>query len=547
MPWPVPWVVPTPDGDFCFSTGRPDDDGASAAEAAACARAIRCVQSMLELREPGAVQAVEALYSALENVPRRTGGAWHSELELQRLAEWLGQAIRGGRVRVAKQGPLRYRTRTETAVSPALRPQESPEEALSDFEITVLDEVGEPLSGIELEFSSGLRREILPTDGSGKAKWRQIPSGFATVKFRSEDKVREALHKRWGTPRNKPWYRPPAGKEEQHTILAVRRSQELAGATLTAGEPHTLVLTPWVLQARLFGLCFDTSKCFLLPSARGSLVRLKELYEKNPDTDLLVVGHTDRAGTPSHNDPLSLERAEAMVAFLQDKVDAWYAWYGSSKPADKRWGHREDELMIEGIAEDKGETLPVDRTPVEWYQETRGLQVDNIAGEQTRKALIKEYMSLDDTTLPEGIKIVAHGCGENFPVTAAADGTAAQEDRRVEMFFFDNAYYRTQPRAEAVLPPPPGKNSPPGSTAYPEWVKRAQELHDLRVGAWLRLVLRYEDGTLGKNIPVKLKLSDGTEPSGITNDRGILMVHVPQLESWEIAEIQDFSEVVSLV
>jgi len=73
---------------------------------------------------------------------------------------------------------------------------------------------------------------------------------------------------------------------------------------------------------RLVGAFFDTNKCFLLPSAMTGIRKLVAVYDKHPKGEMLIVGHTDTSGDPSYNDPLSLERAEAVKAYLTDDVDA---------------------------------------------------------------------------------------------------------------------------------------------------------------------------------------------------------------------------------
>jgi hypothetical protein len=50
-----------------------------------------------------------------------------------------------------------------------------------------------------------------------------------------------------------------------------------------------------------------------------------------------------------------------------------------------------------------------------WYQLTRGLKVDGVAGPETRRQLITEYMALDGTSLGTdefAIEITTHVCGE---------------------------------------------------------------------------------------------------------------------------------------
>ena len=89
--------------------------------------------------------------------------------------------------------------------------------------------------------------------------------------------------------------------------------------------------------------------------------------------------------------------------------------------------------MIEALAL-QGPQLetPIDRvgqSPVAWYQKWHNklqgkqraanwelLAEDAKIGPKTRAQLVGDYMNFDDTTLPEGITLVTHGCGENFPL-----------------------------------------------------------------------------------------------------------------------------------
>jgi outer membrane protein OmpA-like peptidoglycan-associated protein len=151
-----------------------------------------------------------------------------------------------------------------------------------------------------------------------------------------------------------------------------------------------------VAQLHMF---FNTNKTFLLPTALPSVKKLGQIYEDNTPSQLLVVGHADTAGGADYNDKLSLERAESTIAFLKDDVDTWLKNYGTDIDKPKRWGKVEDHLMI--ISMPDFDTKPKGMDAVKWYQSTRGLTVDGSAGTQTRTALIKEYMSLDDTSLDD--------------------------------------------------------------------------------------------------------------------------------------------------
>jgi len=297
----------------------------------------------------------------------------------------------------------------------------------------------------------------------------------------------------------------------------------------SAPQVRMLGVLPQVVMARLRGMLFDTNKNFLLPSAIPSLKKIRQIYELQSPSELLVVGHTDTTAQASVNDPLSVERADSMAAYLKDEVDPWLAMYGSGKPESKRWGAREDQMMLSALPDFL--TKPPEEDPVVWFQRTRELKIDGIAGPQTRTQLITEYMQLDGVTLEEedgiDITITTHGCGENFPVddtgqeidTNAADSKEDQLDRRVELFFFDKDF--------GIRPPPPGKNSKPGSTQYPEWRARAEVLEDavLDESAVKDCHLAYEveglDGELLVEEPFDVTV-DEEEVEGTTSADGVL-------------------------
>jgi hypothetical protein len=237
-----------------------------------------------------------------------------------------------------------------------------------------------------------------------------------------------------------------------------------------------------VTMARLRGMFFETNKSFLLPGAAGAFALVRELYDDNNPSQLLIVGHTDTTAEPTINDPLSLERADMTAAYLFDDEDAWLGRYDAGVPAKRRWGTHEDELMLSAMR-DFG-TKPEAEEPVRWFQRTRGLTVDGQAGPRTRRQLIHEYMALDGTSLRErprfDLSVTTHGCSENFPLddgqeeldAAPADAKEDASDRRVELFFFDAEF--------GIQPPPPGKVSPKGSTQYPEWRKKVTNRIELQ-------------------------------------------------------------------
>ncbi|HYP87376.1 MAG TPA: peptidoglycan-binding protein, partial [Polyangiaceae bacterium] len=275
------------------------------------------------------------------------------------------------------------------------------------------------------------------------------------------DGLVQKLKSRWDKPR--PGRRLPPGPGV--AVLSLTESPEPlslpCGTTIVSIQPR-------VVAARVVGMFFDTDKAFLLPSAIAGMRGMKQLNDENPDTTLLVVGHADTAGTSSHNDKLSLERAQSVAAFLTDDVDKWLPFYDSSVPESKRWGAKEDGSMLSALPD--AAQLVSAPDPIRAFQQSRGLEVDGKAGPKTRRQLVTEYMALDQTSLPKGTKIVAHGCGENFLADETGDGVADAANRRAELFFFDKKL--------GIQPPPQGQNSGPNSTDYPEWKRRSEETQE---------------------------------------------------------------------
>ncbi len=392
------------------------------------------------------------------------------------------------------------------------------------FEVRVVDELGQPIDNIALSLEAGGTHGLV-TDGSGVARLDGVRAQQGYLTLDDLDALRDAVRPRWDVPREGEWLTDTL--DHSYFELHGRRAIELA---LLSERPHTIVIQPWVIRARLIGLYFDTNKCFLLPSALASIKQIKGLYDEEPESALLVVGHTDTSGDPSYNDPLSLERAEATAAYLQDDVDAWLGWYGQDTPWEKRWGAREDGLMFDSLPD--AEALEASGNPITAYQQARGLSVDGWVGPETRRQLIADYMAHDETTLPTEATITAHGCGESFPLPAAdlplieqAIGIADdQAHRRVEIVFFD--------RGLGVQPPPSGTISPPGSTAYPEWMKRSLRTHDFSLGGTLRIRLFDHDARPMPGVDFVVDFGS-EERRGVSNGSGdaVLQGRIPSVAS----------------
>jgi OOP family OmpA-OmpF porin len=95
------------------------------------------------------------------------------------------------------------------------------------------------------------------------------------------------------------------GKVETKTITAEEAKRTFAEA-LAAQPP----------QAVSFTLYFETNSTEVTPASRAALDALFAEVAKRQAVEVQVTGHTDRVGSATDNDRLSLQRAEAVRAML---------------------------------------------------------------------------------------------------------------------------------------------------------------------------------------------------------------------------------------
>jgi outer membrane protein OmpA-like peptidoglycan-associated protein len=381
-------------------------------------------------------------------------------------------------------------------------------------QVLLVDELGKPIANQKLAFAFGKETLELTTDADGRARIDNPPEDIAVVEIADLDALRKELKQRWDKPRKGP--RLPSVPGTLVVLLS-----ELPKPLAVEARTTKISVQPRVIQAEVVGISFDTSKAFLLPSPSliTALRGLTSLYDENPNSKLLLVGHCDTAGTQSYNDQLSLERAESIKSFLTDDVDGWFKFFGTGIAAEKRWGSLEESLMLG--AQPDTPALFATPDPLTAFQSARGLEPSGKMDDATRKELIKGYMSQDGTSLPAGIEVVVHGCGENFPLEETGDGVDSPINRRAEMFFFDGEL--------GVQPAPPGKNSKPKSAEYPEWRRRATDTQTFLVeNRSLKLRVRMQlrgEPLAGKDF--QLFIDDFLMGAGTTGDDGLIEQFVP--------------------
>jgi outer membrane protein OmpA-like peptidoglycan-associated protein len=113
------------------------------------------------------------------------------------------------------------------------------------------------------------------------------------------------------------------------------------------------------------GLLFGLDSAVVRPAAQANLRNLATNLDKYPDTDLLIVGHTDSTGTDSYNLALSKRRAMAVSDYLSAQ------------------GVARTRLRMDG----RGEAEPVaSNDSDDGRQRNRRVEVAIYANEQARQA-----------------------------------------------------------------------------------------------------------------------------------------------------------------
>jgi outer membrane protein OmpA-like peptidoglycan-associated protein len=137
---------------------------------------------------------------------------------------------------------------------------------------------------------------------------------------------------------------------------AAEIKQTVPGATVTrAGEGIIVNFSS--------GILFDTDKSTVKGAAQTNLQNLAASLQNNPETNILIVGHTDNTGTNAHNMDLSIQRAEAVKSVIT---------------ANNINGSR---LTVQG----KGETEPIgDNTTVDGRAKNRRVEIVIVANDNMK-------------------------------------------------------------------------------------------------------------------------------------------------------------------
>lgn len=117
------------------------------------------------------------------------------------------------------------------------------------------------------------------------------------------------------------------------------------------------------------GILFPFNSDQVLPAGRGNLSELAQSLQRYPETEVLIVGHTDNVGSDEYNMGLSMRRAESAKNYLVSQ------------------GIQPGRIRTAG----RGETEPIaDNTTEAGRQQNRRVEVAIFASEEYREQILRE-------------------------------------------------------------------------------------------------------------------------------------------------------------
>ncbi len=255
----------------------------------------------------------------------------------------------------------------------------------------------------------------------------------------------------------------------EYTVEAVATSSAARTASATArveaGQTAqaTLELSSGVTLATTFVAHFRYDKSLIEPCQRAVMKQVLDYAtaEDHRDEKLLIIGHTDKAGTEPYNQSLSERRARSAYAYLtfghdpDAAVDEWDELRKRRTPGTRlsvndSWGVYEAQYMLQFLGLYRGnvdgERGSLTRTAIRAFRCQQGLPPGDAMDDETWRALIRAYLEKASLEIPldrffancprEILKWI--GCGEESPTPwwgKPPRGTAWRPFRRVELVF----------------------------------------------------------------------------------------------------------------
>jgi hypothetical protein len=224
-------------GPRAYEIARPDGTAASGARG----DSVRSARVLFRAVEQGDRAAREAIEEALGR-RREAAAAPHPRDHRARDASQV-DALRRDFLFAVESGVLVVRESADGAPGasggpprPETEPPPAQEEETTWYEVRVVDEVGQPVSGLGLSFTVAGRASTVPTDGGGIARVTG-PRGTVSVVLDRVETAFTLLEPRWRTARTGT---PPSGPD----VLTIPLVDPFPSTDLRPEKTRTIVLDP---------------------------------------------------------------------------------------------------------------------------------------------------------------------------------------------------------------------------------------------------------------------------------------------------------------
>jgi OmpA-OmpF porin, OOP family len=134
------------------------------------------------------------------------------------------------------------------------------------------------------------------------------------------------------------WYSASAKSAPSGTWTGTKMSNDVGGCPHWSGSVGSELKKKLLdeKRARVYGILFDTDSDVIRSESRPVLEEVLSVFKGEPEWKLTIEGHTDAAGSDTHNQTLSQKRAESVAAYLRSGgIDAGRlktVGFGESKP-----------------------------------------------------------------------------------------------------------------------------------------------------------------------------------------------------------------------
>ena len=144
-------------------------------------------------------------------------------------------------------------------------------------------------------------------------------------------------------------------EDEARTPLRVPELYDQDG--FSTAETHKITVRTKTCGDQFIDCCslpaitFPYDSSFIRPDVADSLGAVEALIHKQPDSKLMVFGHTDAVGSEGYNKRLSERRAWSVYAFILNDINAWETLYNHP---DEEWGVAVIQEILTDLGHDPG-------------------------------------------------------------------------------------------------------------------------------------------------------------------------------------------------